>query len=129
MTAFTPKKQETFIEELRKGKSVAAAAEMVCVSRQTVYLRRNADPAFADEWDTAIEIGTDRLEDTALKRAEDGSDTLLIFLLKARRPEKFKDRFESHTTVTHRFTDLDDKEIDAEIIGMMATLGPQKTAH
>jgi hypothetical protein len=36
--------------------------------------------------------GTDALEDEALRRAKDKSDTLLIFLLKARRPEKYKDR-------------------------------------
>jgi len=39
-----------------------------------------------------LETGTDVLEDIALQRAKDKSDTLLIFLLKACRPGKYKDR-------------------------------------
>lgn len=71
---------------------------------------RERDTAFAEQWDAAVEAGTDVLEDEALRRAKDGtnepvfyqgvrcglvrkySDTLLIFLLKARRPAKFSDR-------------------------------------
>jgi len=48
---------------------------------------------FARAWKAALEFGTDRLEDEAVKRATKGkSDVLLIFMLKARRPEKFRDR-------------------------------------
>ena len=65
---------------------------------------------FAAAWDDAIEDGTDLLEDEVLRRAKDGvdeprfyegevcghvrkySDTLAIFLLKARRPEKYSDK-------------------------------------
>jgi hypothetical protein len=72
--------------------------------------RRAADEAFARAWEDALEQGTDSLEDEARRRALQGvekpvfregrqvgtvteySDTLLIFLLKARRPEKFRDR-------------------------------------
>lgn len=56
-------------------------------------LFRCAD-AFAAEWDEAVDEGTDVLEDVAFRRAVDGSDRLLIFLLKARRPEKFRDGYE-----------------------------------
>ena len=62
-----------------------------------------------------IDIGADALEDEAVRRAVDGvdeqvfyqgkacgvvrkySDTLLIFLLKGRRPERYRDR-SSHAT-------------------------------
>jgi len=37
-------------------------------------------------------IQNDALEDEAARRAFAGSDTLLIFLLKSRRPERFKDK-------------------------------------
>jgi hypothetical protein len=40
------------------------------------------------------------LEDEALRRAKDKSDTLLIFLLKARRPEKYKDRISTEHSGT-----------------------------
>ena len=67
---------------------------------------------FAAEWEDAVESGTDLMEDEMRRRAVEGvdepkfhdgqicgyarrySDTLLIFMLKARRPEKFKDRAE-----------------------------------
>jgi hypothetical protein len=54
--------------------------------------RWTADPAFAAQAEDAIEAGTDELEDVARQRAKDASDTLLIFLLKARRSEKYRER-------------------------------------
>ena len=47
-----------------------------------------------------METGTDGLEDEAVRRAKNGSDTLLIFMLKARRPEKFKERYSSEQKIT-----------------------------
>jgi hypothetical protein len=88
----------------------AATAQRASYGRASVYEWRVADAAFRAAWDDALEEGTDRLEDEAFRRAHDGvpkpifykgdriatvqehSDTLTIFLLKARRPEKFKDR-------------------------------------
>jgi hypothetical protein len=40
----------------------------------------------------ALDTGTDLLEDEVLRRALEYSDTLLIFLLKARRPAKYRER-------------------------------------
>ena len=65
------------------------------IGRTAAYKWRDDDEAFAAEWEDAIEEGTDALEDEAIRRAKDKSDTLLIFMLKARRPEKFKDRAET----------------------------------
>jgi hypothetical protein len=42
-------------------------------------------------WDAARESGTDLLEDCARRRAIERSDTLLIFLLKARRPHVYRE--------------------------------------
>ena len=78
---------------------------------------RASDEVFAVAWSEAIDTGTDVLEDEAFRRAYDGvvepivsggrqvmdpdgkpmavrrySDSLMVTLLKARRPEKFKDR-------------------------------------
>jgi len=89
MTRATRKKR--FLAVLAAGHSVMTAAEAAGVARQTVYRWRQEDEAFARAWDEAIEAGTDRLEDEALRRAFAGSDTLLIFLLKARRPAKYRD--------------------------------------
>lgn len=101
--------KEKFIAALAKGKSVTAAARAAKVARPYVYEVKDSDPEFAQLWEDAIEQGTDRLEDEAYRRAHDGtdkpvyqqgemvgfirqySDSLIIFLLKSRRPEKYKD--------------------------------------
>lgn len=80
------------------------------VSRQTAYVHRRAEPQFAKEWETAIDDAAFTLEDEAWRRARDGvdepivhqgmiigtqkkySDTLLIFLLKGIKPDKYADK-------------------------------------
>jgi len=111
-TVRTPKNEGAFIDALRDGRSITAACIDAGIGRQTAYDWREADKAFAKAWDDAIEEGTDRLEDEAHRRARDGtqkpiyqggkrvgvineySDTLMIFLLKARRRSKFGDKQE-----------------------------------
>lgn len=118
-----------FLVALALTGNVSAACRAVNVSRFTAYLARKTDSAFADEWAEAIEDATDALEEEARKRAmgegvsykfdKKGqplrhpitgepyaercvSDALLILLLKAHRPEKYKDRSEVTATVTPR---------------------------
>ncbi|TPM39596.1 terminase [Mesorhizobium sp. B2-3-4] len=109
-TIRTPKKEAAFFDTLRDGQSVTAACINAGISRTAAYEWRDADDEFRKMWDEAVDEGTDRLEDEAHRRARDGvqkpvyqggkrvgeireySDTLTIFLLKARRPDKFKDR-------------------------------------
>src|SRR5262249_8027880 len=85
-------KRVKLLASLAEGNSVARAAADAGVGRTTAYEWREADAAFAQAWDDAVEAGTDALEDEAVKRAKSGSDTLLIFMLKARRREKFAER-------------------------------------
>lgn len=89
----TPKKSARLLAVLRTGGSVTAACRAEGVHRSTFYAWRLADPEFAAQADDAIEAGTDRLEDVAQERAETSSDLLLIFLLKARRPGKYRERY------------------------------------
>lgn len=97
-TIRTPKNREVVLAELNAGLSVAGACRSAGISRVAAYAWRNDDAEFAAEWDDAVEAGTDNLEDIAVKRASDSSDTLLIFLLKARRPDKFKDKIVNEHT-------------------------------
>jgi len=60
--------------------------------KNVAYDWRNSDPDFAAAWDSAIQSGTDHLEDIARKRAASRSDILLMFLLKSRNRERFSDR-------------------------------------
>jgi hypothetical protein len=94
-TKLTDEKREKFCAELADGQSVTAAAKRIGVTRAWAYWHRSKDEGFAAEWDSAVEAGTDALEDEAVKRARNGSDTMLIFMLKGRRPEKFKERISS----------------------------------
>jgi hypothetical protein len=104
------KEQRAFLDSLAESANVTWACKATRVPRATVYEWREADPKFAKAWDEATELGTDALEDEAIRRGHAGvdkpvyqggekvgvvreySDTLLIFMLKARRPEKFKER-------------------------------------
>jgi hypothetical protein len=112
LSKLTLKKKEEFFNVLADGGSVTAAASAIGVTRQAVYQLRKTDAQFAVDWDDAIEAGTDILEDEAVKRAKNHSDTLLIFLLKARRPDKYKERSETELTIreTELITPKEDDE-------------------
>ena len=97
-TEWTPKTREKFLKELRAIPNVSRAARLANVARQTAYDQREVDPAFAAEWDAAIEEGVDSLEEKAFVRAKRDSDTLMIFLLKAHRPDKYRETVRNEHT-------------------------------
>ena len=82
-------KKDAFLDAVRSGSSIVEAAAAAHIPRSTLYRHRRVDEAFAAEWDEAFDDGADALEQEAQRRALDGSDTLLIFLLKSRRPQRF----------------------------------------
>src|SRR5215208_5290709 len=97
LTKMTLEKKDLFMAALCEGKSIAAAAKIAGISRGMAYVWRSRDPDFAQEWDDAIEVGTDILQDEAREMAKT-TPLMNIFLLKARRPEKYKDRvYNEHT--------------------------------
>ena len=103
--------QPRFIEALRELGHVGDSCQLAKVSKQTVYNYRRDDPDFAAAWDAAIEDAAWSLEDEAWRRCRDGvdkpiiykgmitgtmkeySDTLLMFMLKGIKPDKFADKF------------------------------------
>jgi predicted MPP superfamily phosphohydrolase len=80
-----------FLKVLRNTANVRAACEKAGVTRQAAYKSRNASEEFRAQWDEAIEDAVDVLEAVAQDRARKTSDTLLIFLLKAHRPDKYRE--------------------------------------
>lgn len=80
-----------FLVQLAETPNVSQACAIAGVSRQAAYVARENDEAFAAAWDACVNKAVDRLEQVAFQRAEDGSDTLAIFLLKAHRPEKYRE--------------------------------------
>ena len=130
----TRERQERFLKALAETGIVSAAVEMAGTSRTRVYELRKHDAGFAAAWEEADERAADALEAEAWRRAVDGvqeplvrggkvvrdddgqpiairrySDALMIALLKARRPERFKDR----AVVEHDITDNLADRLDA----------------
>jgi hypothetical protein len=92
-----------FLEVLASGNTVEMAARSAGVHRVTAYRHRKEEPEFAAQWDQALESGSDMLEEIAIARARQHSDMLLMFLLKARRPDRFIDRQRlEHVKVDYR---------------------------
>jgi hypothetical protein len=87
--------QRRVLEVMATGLSITAAAKHAKIGRSTIYVWRNEDGPFASRMDDAYESGVDTLEDHALKRAHDAdkpSDALTMFLLKAHRPARYRER-------------------------------------
>ena len=116
---FTDRVREKFLAALRETCNVTESARLVGVSRRCAYDHKEADPEFSQAWEEAVDEAADRLEREAWRRGVEGidkpvtyqgvitatykeySDRMLELLLKAHRPEKFKDRQETD----HRFPD------------------------
>jgi hypothetical protein len=92
-TRRTPKKdwRQEFLDGLRETGMVTEACQAVGIGRRTAYDERQRNEEFALAWADVIEESTEDLEREAVRRAKDGSDTLLIFLLKARRPQVYRE--------------------------------------
>ena len=116
-TNATPQRmREAFLKELRRRGNVSDAARAAGVDRSTPYRWREAEPEFAAAWDDAVEVAVDSLEKEAWRRARDGvlkpvyqkgekvgqvreySDQLMVTLLKAHRPEKYRERTQTELT-------------------------------
>lgn len=83
--------KEPFLRALANGHSVSSACKLAGVSRASAYRARQRSTHFAAQWVDALEQGADMLEDAAFERALNGSDTLLMFLLRAKRPAVYRE--------------------------------------
>src|SRR5205814_2414124 len=61
--------------------------------RTTVWRRRQEDKEFAEAREDVEERSTEELEQVAVRRASEGSDQLLMFLLRARWPKVHSERY------------------------------------
>ena len=123
-TKWTLKKRREFLEVLRTSCNVTLSARNVGLSRSGAYEAKERINTFSQAWDEAVAEAVDLLEGEARRRAFHGadkpviyqgqlstrvdprtgetrpltvkeySDLLLIFLLKAHRPHKYRERHE-----------------------------------
>src|SRR5579885_2270936 len=113
MPKVTHPKKRAFLAAYEETCKIGAAAEASSIPRRTHYAWMENDEAYRAEFERVRAMIGDRLEDEAIRRAHDGiekpvtiagqrelvreySDTLLIFMLKGVKPEKYRERFE-HT--------------------------------
>ncbi|MGR3481677.1 hypothetical protein [Salipiger marinus] len=110
--SITPTLQRRFIATLAATGIVTQAAMSIGKSMEALYKLRNKPGAegFAAAWDAALERGVQRLEDTALARAIQGTpvwksdgdggiltygtqhnEALVMFFLRNRRPERYSE--------------------------------------
>ena len=110
LPGFTEELRARFFAQLAATCNVTTSARSVGVSRQYVHQLRREDKGFAKRWANSIEEATDALEAAARTRAIDGhkrpvyqggklvgheivySDRMTEILLKAHRPEKFREK-------------------------------------
>lgn len=143
MTAMTPKKRAAFLAALEETATVLHACKQIGVSRTCVYNLRQRDEDFALAWADVEERVVERMEREALRRGVDGverdvyykgqivgqerqfSDTLLIFMLKAARPEKYREnvKVEHSGTVSHDLASMPVAELEALAAGINAKRG------
>jgi hypothetical protein len=104
---------KSFLHFLSRSGSVTFAAQQSKLDRRTVYRLKANDEAFAAQWDEALNLGIDRLQDDAMQRALNGTERhlwrngrqvgsvlqydnkLLQFLLRAHRPEIYSEKRQS----------------------------------
>jgi hypothetical protein len=126
----TGKRRQRFLDALAETGNVTLSARAAAVSRASIYEHRAADAVFAKAWEEAEQIAADRLEAEAWRRGVEGvpeplvsagrlvgdadgkpmfvqrySDTLLLALLRAHKPEKFRDRTSVEFDVSDRLAE------------------------
>ena len=117
--SFTPN-QIRFLNAYALGGSVSHACRVTKLGRKSPYRWAETSEAFSNAMKEAKEAGVQRLEDWALQRATDAdnpSDRLVEFLLKAHRPAVYRERVDLalHGQIEHRkrvvLESLDDDRI------------------
>ena len=90
-----PDWQAKFLEIFGMSMNVVLSAKGAGVDRTTIYRERQRNPEFAAAYEDARQEAIERLEAEAYKRAQNVSDTLLIFLLKSHKPDIYREQYEA----------------------------------
>jgi hypothetical protein len=91
LTKLTKENCVKVITGLREGMSYGEAAELIGATRETIWSWRKKYPQFSQLCDEAGEHGIDIVEGECRKRALAKSDLLMMFWLKAKRPNVYRE--------------------------------------
>lgn len=83
--------EDAFLAAFEHAGTVSGACAVVGIARSTAYRERYRNESFEQRWHEVEDTTTDELELEACRRAKNGSDLLLIFLLKARKPGMYRE--------------------------------------
>jgi hypothetical protein len=90
--AQTAQHKGAFLEHFARMGNISKACEAAGISRRVVYDWQEKDEQFSAAFQESNIIATETLEAEAWRRATESSDTLLIFLLKARNPARYREK-------------------------------------
>lgn len=95
-----------FLNAIATEGTVKQACAVAGISRQHAYRERQANEEFAIAWHDAIEDLVDGLERKAVEVALTGDTRMLEFLLKAHRPERYRENVHVEHTGNVTIADL-----------------------
>lgn len=81
-----------FLRELARSPVVGRAARYAGVSLSSLYRLKREDERFSTAWDEAMVCAVDDIEQAAIDRALEKSDKLLEMILKAKRPDEYREK-------------------------------------
>ncbi len=119
-----------FLVALRDSACVRDACEVAGIDRRSAYKARDKDESFAADWADALEDACDTLELALRKRAINRDTLASIFLLKAHRPDKFRETTRTEITGAQggpieiqRASDEFDSRLSALMVRVTKTTG------
>lgn len=86
--------KKAFIAAYSECGNIIIACNITGIHPRNVTAWRRSDEVFSEDFDYATDMAVSLLEQEARRRALDGSDRLLEFLLKSLRPEIYRERYE-----------------------------------
>lgn len=117
-----------FLDAFERTGTVTAAARAAAVVPSTAYRERQRNEKFALDWHDREQAVVDQVEAKALELALAGSERLIEFFLKARRPELYREqrRVEHHgadggpVRVAFDFTDPATRDLAHDLLARRA---------
>jgi hypothetical protein len=109
-----------FLEAFKRIGTIVGAARTTNISREVVYLWCRVDADFKEKFDAAERELTERLESKLIEKALGGDLGSCIFLLKARSPQKYIERYQ------HQFDNTQFERLIGIFSGVIKRVVPQE---
>jgi transposase-like protein len=99
-TEYDPSILESVAELAESGATDQQLADYIGVDRSTLYRWKHRYPAFRDALKTSKDVCDTRIERTLYEKADSGDVTSMIFWLKNRRPQEWRESRESGSALS-----------------------------